>query len=104
VIALPPIHLGPDHALAYLRELQPGAREVALVGPGGALAAGAEGEPARVARELQRGGGRRARAGALLAVRVGDRAIAAFLPDAGGALAEYDLRCAASATAVTVPG
>lgn len=104
MIPLRPIHLRPDHALAYLRELQPGAREVALLGPGGALLAGAEGEPARAARALQRGGGRRARADALLAVRVGDRAIAAFVPDAGGALAEYDLRCVASATGVTVRG
>src|SRR5436305_677006 len=38
--------LSPEHALAYLRELQPGAREVALVGPGGALLAGEEGRPA----------------------------------------------------------
>ncbi len=95
------MQLRPDHALAYLRELQPQAREVAVIGPGGALVAGAEGEPARAARELQRGGGRRARVDSLLAVRVGDHAVAAFLPDAG-ALAEYDLRCVASATDVTV--
>jgi hypothetical protein len=101
VIAAPPIPLRPEHALAYLRELQPGAREVVLIGAAGALLAGVDGEPARAARALQRDGGRRSVEDSLLAVRVGDRAIAAYLPDAGGALAAYDLRSVASATAAT---
>jgi hypothetical protein len=74
---------------------------VALVGPGGALLAGDEGEPARAARALQGAGGGRAHEGSVLAVRVGDHALAADLPD-GGALAEFDLRCVASAAGVTV--
>jgi hypothetical protein len=96
--------LSPEHALAYLRELQPGAREVALVGPGGALLAGEEGRPAAAARDLQRAGGGRSVEGGLLAVAVGGHVIAAVLPDADGALAEYDLEAVASAVGVRFGG
>jgi hypothetical protein len=97
----PPISLRPEHALAYLRELQPRAREVAVIGPGGVLLAGEEGEPARAARALQRTGAGRAVEQSLLAVAVGDHAVAGLLPDAGGALAAHDLRCVASAVGVS---
>jgi hypothetical protein len=76
---------------------------VALVGPGGVLVAGEEGEPAGAARALQGSGGGRSREESLLAVRAGDYVLAAHLPDAAGALAEFDLRCVASAVGVTVP-
>jgi hypothetical protein len=96
--------LSPEHALAYLRELQPMAREVALVGPGGALLAGEEGRSAEAARVLQRAGGERSVEGELLAVGVAGHAIAAVLPDAEGALAEYDLEAVASAVDVRFGG
>jgi hypothetical protein len=104
VIAAPPIHLRPEHALAYLRELQPDARAVAVIGPGGALAAGEEGEPAQAARALQDAGQGRSRSGAVLAIRVGRHAVGAVLPPGSGALAEHDLRSVASAIDVTFGG
>ncbi len=103
-MAGPPNHLLPQHALAYLRELQPAAREAALVGPGGVLLAGEEGAPARAARELQGSGGQRALEDSLLAVRVGEHAVAAVLPPGAGALAEFDLQCVASAAGVSFAG
>ncbi len=95
------IPLSPQHALAYLRELQPGAREVAILGPGGVILAGEDGAAARAAGELLRSGGARSVEESLLAVRAGEHAVAAIVPDADGALAEFDLRCVASAIAVT---
>lgn len=92
-----PTPLTPDHALAYLRELQPGAAEVAILGPDGALLAGETGAPAKAARALLAAGGRRSVDGSVLALAVDGRAIAARIPDAGGALAEFDLTTVVSA-------
>lgn len=94
---MPPTPLTPDHALAYLRELQPGAADVAILGPDGALLAGQTGAPAEAARALLAAGGGRSVDGSVLALTVGGRAIAARLPDAGGALAAFDLTTVASA-------
>jgi hypothetical protein len=73
---------------------------VAVIGPGGVLLAGVDGEPAGAARALQRTGGGRFVEGSLVAVGVGDHAVAGLLPDAGGALAAHDLGCVASALGV----
>jgi hypothetical protein len=104
VITVPSRTLRPEHALAYLGELQPRAREVALVGPGGVLLAGEEGAPARAARALQAGGAQRGGEDGIVAVRVDEHAIAAVLPAAAGALAEFDLGCVASAIGVRFDG
>ncbi|MGI8803574.1 MAG: hypothetical protein ACR2KV_15655 [Solirubrobacteraceae bacterium] len=98
---MPPATLTPRRALAYLRELQPAAREVVVLGSGGVPLAGEEGPTAAAARALQRSRGRRSLEDALLAVRVGGHAVAALVPDAGGTLAEHDLRRVASAIAVS---
>lgn len=104
MIAPSPTPLTPEHALAYLRELQPRARDVALLGPDGVLVGGVDGEPARAARALQREGGGRSVEASVLAVARGAHAVAAIVPDAGGALAAYDLGCVASALDVRFAG
>ncbi len=101
MIARSPTSLRPEHALAYLRELQPRARDVALVGPGGVLVGGVDGEPAGAARALQRAGGGRSVEPPVLAVVSGGYAVAAIVPNAGGALEAYDLGCVASALAAS---
>ena len=74
---------------------------MALVGPGGVLVGGVDGEPARAARALQREGGGRSVDESVLAVASGGHAVAAIVPEAGGALAAYDLGCVASALAAS---
>jgi hypothetical protein len=101
--AMLPAPLQPEHALAYLRELQPEAEEVAVIGPGGALLAGVDAAAAVVGRELLERGGELAREGSRLAAAAGGHAIAARLPDAdaGSGLAAFDLQTVASAIGVS---
>lgn len=96
--------LAPERALSYLRELQPDARDVAVIGPDGVLLAGDEGSPAAAARELIAAGDDCSRAGSVLAVASGGHAVAASLPDALTGLAEYDLAAVASAVAASFAG
>ncbi len=98
---MPTPPLQPEHALAYLRELQPEAGEVAVIGPGGSLLAGVEGPAAAVGRELLACGAERSQDGSLLAVAVGGYAVAARVPDAGSRLAAFDLASVASAIGVS---
>jgi hypothetical protein len=99
--AMPTAPLQPEHALAYLRELQPEAGEVAVIGPGGTLVAGVEGQPAAAGRELLERGGERTRDGSLLAAAAGGYAVAARMPDAMSGLAAFDLATVASAIGVS---
>jgi hypothetical protein len=99
--AMPTPPLQPERALAYLRELQPEAGEVAVIGPGGSLLAGVEGPPAVVGRALLARGGERSRDGSLLAVAAGGYAVAARVHEAGSRLAAFDLETVASAIGVS---
>jgi len=102
VIGVTSTQLSPARAIAYLRELQPAAREVAVLAPGGALLAGAQGACAELGRSLQRVGGERLAAGGVVAVAAGGYVVVARLAPDSDVLAEFDLRGVASALDVRV--